>query len=74
MNTIQGIRFENDANGKPISVRIDLEKYGTLIEPFLEKIGAIAEEDNFEKELENAISIKEAKEISLNKIRAWWQK
>jgi len=74
METVQGIRFENDANGKPISVHIDLEKYGTIIEPFLEQIGVISDEDKFEKDWENAISLKEAKQISIDKIRGWWKK
>jgi hypothetical protein len=74
MTTIQGIQFENDASGKPIVIKISLEKYGTQLEPFLREVGMFDEEDELGKEWENAISIDNAREISLEKIRSWWKK
>ena len=74
MTTIQGIQFENDANGKPIVIKINLEKYGVQLAPFLKQIGVIDEKDDFDKEWEKAISIDRAKEISVEKIRSWWKK
>lgn len=74
MATIQGIQFENDANGKPIAIKISLEKYGTQLEPFFKQIGIVDEDDEFDKEIENGILIEKAKEISIQKIRTWWKK
>jgi hypothetical protein len=45
MATIQGIQFENDANGNPQFIKIDLEKYGTQLRPFLKKVGVELEKD-----------------------------
>lgn len=69
MATIQGIQFENDPSGKPISIKINLEKYGTQLEPFLKKIGIIEEEDDFVKEFENAISSEEFLKRTINTIK-----
>jgi len=74
MATIQGIQFENDANGKPIAIRINLEKYGEQLEPFLKQVGILEENDDFDTEWENAIPIEKAREISIEKIRSWWKK
>jgi hypothetical protein len=74
MATIQGIQFENDANGKPISIKINLEKYGAQLEPFLKQIGILEEKDEFDTEWENAIPLGKAKEMSIEKIRSWWKK
>lgn len=74
MATIQGIQFENDANGNPQFIKIDLEKYGTQLRPFLKKVGVELEKDAFDLELENAISSSKAREITKEKINSWWKK
>ena len=74
MATIQGIQFENDANGNPQFIKIDLEKYGNQLRPFLKKIGLELEKDAFDLELENAVSSTKAREISNDKIKGWWKK
>ncbi len=56
MDTIQGIQFENDANGNRQFIKIDLEKYGDQLKPFLKKIGIELEKDSFDLEWENAVS------------------
>lgn len=56
MTAIQGIQFENDANGKPIAIKISLEKYGVQLEPFLRQVGVVDIDDEFDAELKNAIS------------------
>ena len=38
MAAIEDIQFENDANGIPIFVKINLQKYGSQLEPFLQQI------------------------------------
>ena len=56
MDTIQGIQFENDANGIRQYIKIDLEKYGNQLKPFLKKIGIVDAKDTFDLEWENAVS------------------
>jgi hypothetical protein len=56
MATIQDIQFENDANGTPIFVKINLQKYGSQLEPFLKQIGDLEGKDNFDTEWENSVS------------------
>jgi hypothetical protein len=56
MNTVQGIQFENDANGNQQYIRIDLEKYGNHLKPFLKKIGLLEENESFDGDWENAVS------------------
>lgn len=74
MDTIQGIQFENDANGIRQYIKIDLEKYGNQLKPFLKKIGIVDAKDIFDLEWKNAVSSEEAKQISINKIKSWWTK
>ena len=74
MATIQGIQFENDANGKPIAIKINLEKYGTQPEPFFKQIGIVNEKDDFESEMEKGYTSEEARKISKEKIKSWWNK
>ena len=63
MARVAGIKFEKNDKGDNRFVRIDLKKYGTDIQPFLEKVGAI-EHDDFEEQWTNALTIEEANKIS----------
>jgi hypothetical protein len=75
MATIQGIQFENDANGNPQFIKIDLEKYGTQLRPFLKKVGVELEKDAFDLELENAISSEAFLKRSIDSIKKLpWKK
>jgi hypothetical protein len=74
MTAVQGIEIENNSNGRPQFVRIDLDTYGEKLAPFLLEIGILPAKDDFDLAWEKAISIDEAKEISINKIRNWWGK
>lgn len=74
MATVQGIQFENNAKGSPQFIKIDLEKYGNQLLPFLNEIGVQLEKDAFDLELERAVSSEEARQISINKIKSWWTK
>jgi hypothetical protein len=38
MGRIAGIQVERNAKGKPTHIRIDLKKWGDLLEDFLDKI------------------------------------
>lgn len=72
MTTVAGIEIEKNAKGQDVFIRIDLKKYGKKLQPFLQEIGVV--EDVFEEEWQNALTIEEAKEKSLKKIREWWKK
>ncbi len=54
-NTV-GIQFNNDASGKAKSVTIDLKKHGKELQFFLEKVGAVSVEEDFEKKWSEGIS------------------
>jgi len=61
MARIAGIKFEKDTKGNNRYVRIDLKKFSSDITPFLEKVGAI-EQDDFERRWAEGMTIEEAKE------------
>ena len=75
MARVAGIQFENDSKGNHRYVRIDLKKHAEQVIPLLEKLGAIDEEDEFEKEWKSGgLSSTEAKVITKKKIKEWWGK
>lgn len=75
MARVAGIQFEDDNKGNHRFVRIDLKKHAEGIIPFLEKIGAIQEENDFEKEWKKGgLTVKEAKNVTKRKIKEWWGK
>ena len=68
MTPIAGIEIEKDAQGQDAFIRIDLNKYGKQLEPFLQELGI---NDDFESEWENSLTIEEAKKQSIEKIKYW---
>ncbi len=75
MATSKDIQYESDANGNPTFIRINLEKYGADLEPFLQKIGVLLPKDAFDLELENSISSEEFLKKSIEKINSLpWKK
>jgi hypothetical protein len=68
---IIGIEIEKDQQGEDAFIRIDLKKYKKQLQPFLEEVGLI--ESDFEKEWEEGLTLEEAKEKSIEKIRSWWK-
>jgi hypothetical protein len=74
MATSKDIEYENDVNGNPTFIKINLEKYGADLEPFLKKIGLLLPKDAFDLECEKAHTIDEARKISIAKINSWWKK
>lgn len=48
MARIEGIQIEKNFRGQPSHVRINLKKYGKEIAPFLEKIGALEPDIDWE--------------------------
>jgi hypothetical protein len=55
MSTIQGIHFENDTNGDPIVIKIDLAIYGDILEPFLIQVGIIEADNKFDKDWQKGV-------------------
>jgi hypothetical protein len=75
MQTIQGIQYENDASGKPITIKINLEKYGEQLAPFLSSVGVLDKKDIFDDEWKNAISSEEFLKRSIDSIKKLpWKK
>ena len=72
MQKIKGIEIEKNSQGEDAFIRIDLQKFGKQLQPFLEEVGLL--EDDFEKEWETALTLDEAKEKSIEKLRALWKK
>lgn len=74
MATSKDIQYESDVNGIPTFIKINLEKYGADLEPFLKKIGVLLPKDAFDLEIEKAHTSVEARKISIAKINSWWKK
>ncbi|WP_310378483.1 hypothetical protein [Flavobacterium sp.] len=75
MATIQDIQFENDANGTPLFVKINLQKYGSQLEPFLKQIGVLEEKDDFDSEWDNAVTSEEFLKRAIDTIKKLpWKK
>ena len=68
MQKIKGIEIEKNSQGEDAFIRIDLQKFGKQLQPFLEEVGLL--EDDFEKEWETALTLEEAKEKSIEKLRS----
>lgn len=54
MAEVAGIELEKDAAGNNSYVRIDLKRYGDMINPILKRLGVI-EQTQFDKDWERAI-------------------
>lgn len=71
MTSIKGIEIEKNEQGVDAFIRIDLNQYGKQLEPFLLEVGVL---DEFDSEWKKGLSIDEAKEQSIQKIKSWWKK
>ena len=56
MKNISGVEFKRDISGKAKSGTIDLQRHGKGLHCFLEQVGALSEEENFEKKWSEGIS------------------
>jgi hypothetical protein len=75
MATSKDIQYESDANGNPTFIKINLEKYGADLEPFLKKIGLLLPKDAFDLECEKAMSSEEFLKKAIEKINSLpWKK
>jgi hypothetical protein len=75
MNALSGVIFERDNKTQRRYIRVDLGQYGEEITPFLEKIGVIDHDDDFEKAWASAITGEELRSRMHQRIDAWpWEK
>lgn len=56
MAQISGIQYEKNTKGENTHIRINLKKFGNQLKPFLEQIGVVKTDDEFDKEWEEAIT------------------
>jgi hypothetical protein len=63
MNSVLGIAFEQDRETQRRYLRVDLEQHGEKITPFLETIGVISHDDDFEKSWASALTSDEFKQL-----------
>ena len=62
MSEVSGIELEKDAAGNNSYVRIDLKKYGDMINPILQRLGVNLSDSNldeFERDWNKGLSIEE---------------
>jgi len=71
MNVASGIIFEKDRETQRRYLCVDLEQYGEEITPFLESIGVISPDDDFEKAWASAITGNEIRQRMYQRIDAW---
>jgi len=71
MSTESGVVFEKDMNTKTRYVKIDFDRYGKAMIPFLEQIGAIDHSDDFWDEYATSITGDELRRRMYQQIDAW---
>ncbi|HLN74921.1 MAG: hypothetical protein ACM3O8_15035 [Methylococcaceae bacterium] len=73
MGHVTGIRFEKDNHGVKRYIRIDLNKYGKEIEPFLKKLN-IEIDEQFENDWEQSLTPNQFKSQMHSRIKNWFDK
>lgn len=74
MAQVLGIKLHKSAKGKLKSVTISMKHHGDKIQPLLEQIGAV-EEDDFDRRWREGFNVEEARERLLNFVRSLpWEK
>ena len=67
MSEVSGIELEKDAAGNNSYVRIDLKKYGDMINPILQRLGVNLSDSNldeFERDWNKGLSIEEFRQYA----------
>ena len=72
MAQVAGIQIEKDDMGNNTFVRINLKKYGDIINPILFQLGVI--EESFEQQCAKGITVDEARKEMHNYIAHLYQK
>lgn len=72
MSEVSGIELEKDAAGNNSYVRIDLKKYGDMINPILQRLGVNLSDSNldeFERDWNKRLSIEEFRQYAKQELR-----
>ena len=72
MSEVSGIELEKDAAGNNSYVRIDLKKYGDMINPILTRLGVNLSDSNldeFERDWNKGLSIEEFRQYAKQELR-----
>ena len=72
MSEVSGIELEKDAAGNNSYVRIDLKKYGDMINPILQRLGVNLSDstlDEFERDWNKGLSIEEFRQYAKQELR-----
>ena len=72
MSEVSGIELEKDAAGNNSYVRIDLKKYGDMINPILQRLGVNLSDSNldeFERDLNKGLIIEEFIQYAKQELR-----
>ena len=72
MSEVSGIELEKDAAGNNSYVRIDLKKYGDMINPILKRLGvnlSVSNLDEFERDWNKGLSIEEFRQYAKQELR-----
>ncbi len=72
MSEVSGIELEKDAAGNNSYVRIDLKKYGDMINPILQRLGVNLSDSNldeFERDWNKGLSIEEFRQYAKQALR-----
>jgi hypothetical protein len=73
MSRITGIRTKRDAEGRITEITINTKKHPQAIE-LLQNAGLV-EKSGFQQDLEDGLSVEQARQSTLTKIRSWkWPK
>ncbi len=73
MAQASGINFETDSKGVKRYVRIDLNKYGKEIEPFLQKYH-LNNDEQFEKDWNQSLTPDQFKDQIHSRMKKWFDK
>ncbi|GHT78237.1 hypothetical protein FACS189464_1350 [Bacteroidia bacterium] len=71
MEAVQGVTFEKDAAGNDRYIRIDMQRYAHLLQPFMIQLGIEKYPDDFEEAQASAISGDELRKRMHQRIDAW---
>lgn len=78
MARIVGVKVKKTPSGEITEITFNVKKYKTQLQPLLDELGIVLDKDydsEFEKRWANAISVEEARQISLAHLKTiTWKK
>jgi hypothetical protein len=78
MARIAGVKLKKTASGRITEITFSVKKYGSKLQPILDELGIVVDNDQnaeFEKRWASAITVEEARQISLAHLKTiHWKK